>query len=216
MTTSSPSRYVAQRRRAPSSSTGRAGRPPDAPKRITTRSWSMSVSSRALADGHGHPAPVGVGAVDGGLHQRRVDDRLGHPLGLRVVAGAVDPHLDQLRGALAVAGDLAGERQGDVSQRRSNVGERRPGRRAPLARIAAVSLVEVSVSMLTALKVRSITRRNIGVEVVGVDVGVGDRRGRSAWPCRARSCRRPWRCRRSRAAPTGAGRGDLGRPCRWS
>ena len=45
----------------------------------------------ALADGHGHPAPVRVGAVHRRLHQRRVDDGLGDPLGLVVVAGAVDP-----------------------------------------------------------------------------------------------------------------------------
>ncbi len=47
--------------------------------------------------------------MDGRLHQRRVDDRLGHPLRLDVVAGAVDGDLDELGGALAVGGDLQRE-----------------------------------------------------------------------------------------------------------
>ena len=57
----------------------------------------------ALADRHRHAAPVRVGAVHGGLDQRRVDDRLGDTLGLGGVAGQVDDHLDQRLGPLAVA-----------------------------------------------------------------------------------------------------------------
>ena len=51
------------------------------------------------------------------------------------------------------------------------------GPAAPLASTTAVSLVDVSVSMLTQLNVRSTTRRKRGVELVRVDVGVGQQHG---------------------------------------
>src|SRR5262249_22612341 len=54
----------------------------------------------ALADGHGDTTPVGVGSVHRRLDQGRVHHHLGDPLGLRVVARAVDPDLDQRRRAL--------------------------------------------------------------------------------------------------------------------
>ena len=64
-------------------------------------------------------------------------------------------------GAFAVAGDLLGQRERDVVELRPRRSARSTGPAAPLAMMAAVSLVDVSVSMLTALRVRSITRRNI-------------------------------------------------------
>ena len=77
----------------------------------------------ALADGHRHSTPVGIGAVDCGLDQRRVDDRLGHSLCLRRIAGLVDRHFDEFRRPLAVAGDLLGEMEGDLGQRGFEGGE---------------------------------------------------------------------------------------------
>ena len=129
---------------------------------------------RALPDGHRHPSPIRVGAVDRGLHERRVDDRLGDSLRLRVVTSAVDAHREQLRRALAVTRDLAGQREGDGVRARPRARSRSTGPAAPLAMIAAVSLVDVSVSTLTALRVRSITRRNIASRSPAVDGGIGE------------------------------------------
>ena len=47
------------------------------------------------------------------------------------IAGGVDVHLDQRMGALAVAGDLLGQIERHLVQRRLERVERRPGRRHP-------------------------------------------------------------------------------------
>ena len=63
-----------------------------------------------LSDRHDDAAPIGVFAGDCGFHQRRIGDR--HRDAPRRLCGfrALDDHLDELAGALAVAGDLLGER----------------------------------------------------------------------------------------------------------
>ena len=115
----------------------------------------------ALADRHRHPAPVGIGAVDGGLDERRVDDRLGHPLRLVDVAGSVDVDLDQRLGALAVGGDRLGEGECHLLEGHLERGRIDRARPHHWRGSTAVSLVDVSVSTLTQLNVRSTTRRNV-------------------------------------------------------
>src|SRR5262249_19145212 len=61
------------------------------------------------AGGLGDPAPVGVAAVEGGLDQRRIGDRAGHPLRLVRALRAGHLHPPDPRGALSVGDDL--ERQ---------------------------------------------------------------------------------------------------------
>ena len=114
-------------------------------------------------------------------------------------------------GALAVAGDLLGQRQGDVVQRRPRTRRGRPAPAAPLASTMAVSLVDVSVSMRDAVERAVDHPPEDRVEIVGGDCGVGeeqgDQRGHvrldhadalghaddAAPPSRRRRPRRPWR-----------------------
>ena len=191
-------------RRRPGSSTGPrarrrpagAGRPRGRRSGSTTALGVDVVVVGALADGHGHPAPVRVGAVHRRLHQRRVHDRLADPLGLDVVAGAVDLHLDQRRGALAVARRSGGSARAPPRPAPARSSSRSTGPAAPLAMIAAVSLVEVSVSMLSALSVRSMTRRNTASSSLRVDVGVGAEQGDQRRHVGLDHARHPWPRRR--------------------
>src|SRR5438105_175758 len=68
----------------------------------------------SAAGSHHQAAPVRVVAEEGGLHQRRVRYRHGDPAGVGSGAGAADVDLDQLGGALTVAGQGAGELGADL------------------------------------------------------------------------------------------------------
>ena len=137
----------------------------------------MSVSSLALADRHRHATPVRVGAVHGGLDERRVDDRLGHPLGLGRGRGRRRrrPRSASRRPRRRGRSAWSATRRPSPSAASSSSASTGPA--APLARTTAVSLVDVSVSMLTQLNVRSTTRRNARVELGRVDLGVGEQHG---------------------------------------
>ena len=137
----------------------------------------MSVSSVALADGHRHPSPVRVGAVHRRLDERRVDDRLRHPLGLgddrgrrrrRPRSASRRPH----RRGRSASPATPQRRRAPPRARRH-----RPAPAAPLASTTAVSLVDVSVSMLTQLNVRSTTRRNRSSSSALVDGGIRQQHG---------------------------------------
>ncbi len=70
----------------------------------------------ALSDRHRDATPIRIGSVDRRLHERRVHDCFRDSLRLRVVAPAVDRHDEQLRRALTIAGDHAGERERHLVQ----------------------------------------------------------------------------------------------------
>ena len=70
-----------------------------------------------VAHGAQHPAPVGVGAEHGRLHQGGGHHRLGQTLGALLAPGARHFAGDQLAGPLAVSGDGPGQMAADVVQR---------------------------------------------------------------------------------------------------
>ena len=71
----------------------------------------------AVADRDEDTAPVRIVAVDRRLDERRARDRLCGAAGVVVRSGAFDRDLDQLARALAVAGELARQGDGDVLER---------------------------------------------------------------------------------------------------
>ena len=206
MRTSSPARY--RESSASSASSTAVGYTSRSPKRMTTRSWSMSVSSWHLPTAIATRPQLGSAPCTAVLTSGELTIALATRLAWATIAAPSDDHLDQRLGALAVAGDLLVSDSATVpSAASSSAPSTGPG--APLASTTAVSLVDVSVSMLTQLNVR---RRLAGTRVELRPASTRRRSAarRSSWPCRARSSRRPWRCRRPRRAVADRRLGDLG------
>ena len=122
-----------------------------------------------IADGAQHPAPVGVGAENGGISPGGSGPRPWPVCSACSSVSAPDHGAgDQPAGALAVAGDhlgLVARRRGAGRQRRCR--SPRPGPvmaglpARPLARTTQVSLVEVSPSTVMRLKVLVTTWRSM-------------------------------------------------------
>ena len=156
-----------------------------------------------LADRHDDAAPIGVLAGDRGLHQRRIGDGHGDAVGRPGADRAGDVDLDQFLRALAVARDHAAP--GPAAPRPAP--GQSPSARAPpsagtrgcfawpVAKSSTVSLVEVSLSTVMQLKV-SPTPSTAAPAAPRPGSSRRWRRSSASSPCRARSCRCPWRCRR--------------------
>ena len=70
----------------------------------------------AGADGRDQPPPVGIAARPGGFDQRRVGDGAGNLERVGVRGRALDVQLDDVRHALAIGHDLAGDGGADLVQ----------------------------------------------------------------------------------------------------
>ena len=78
---------------------------------------ALGVDLRAgVADGRHQTAPVGVAAGPGGLDQRRMGDGLGNLERVRICGRSLDAQLHNMRDALAVGHNLAGQRGADLGQ----------------------------------------------------------------------------------------------------
>jgi biotin transport system substrate-specific component len=159
-------------------------------------SWSMSVSSLHLPIAIATRPQFGSAPCTAVFTSGEFTIALATALGLRRGRGPVDRHLDERLGALAVACDLLGERHATSWSASSNsVGVDRAGGAAREHD-------------------RGVARRRVGVDAHAVERAVDHRTEhlsraspstsasvstrRSAWPCRARSSRHPWRPRRPR------------------
>ena len=70
----------------------------------------ISSKGHAGPAGGGHnPAPVGIAAMHGALHQRRAAHGAGNGTSAGVIGGSLRLHLDQAGGALAIAGNRLGQ-----------------------------------------------------------------------------------------------------------
>ena len=76
----------------------------------------VAARPRARADGGDDAPPVGVGAEDGGLHERRAGDGLGDVLRDGARGRPHHVHLDELARSLAVLGDGSGELDAEVDE----------------------------------------------------------------------------------------------------
>ena len=136
------------------------------------------LKSDAGAPGHrDQAAPVRVGAVNRGLHERRIGDRPRRPLGLDVgrAAGHVDG--DQLGRPFAAAHDPDRQRLADLARAprrsRSNSLAVMVTPLAPLASANTQSLVEHSPSTVIALNVTSVDGRQRALQQRRLDLRVG-------------------------------------------
>ena len=119
-----------------------------------------------LAHGHDDAAPIRVLAGDRRLHQRRIGDGQRDPPRRGGALGAGDAHRDEFGRPLAVLHHLVREIAQHLGERGAEAREPRIVRQAqfaarpatrplPVANSSSVSLVEVSPSMVMALKVSS-------------------------------------------------------------
>ena len=122
-------------------------------------------------------APVGVGAEQGGFHQGAVGDRLGDlpRLGVGARAGHIDAH--QVRRALGVGGDGAGQLPADRRQRGAELRQTVAGERRAF-RLAVGQDEQRVVGAGVALDADAVEAAvaggaQDGVKIVGRDRGVG-------------------------------------------